>query len=164
MVHDPMVEDSLLRPIPDEVIAVNFWLTNGENQSAAGLDWFNPQAQPKGAGGSVRSWQRQREMQALLENVEVNLPGHPIRHYLLLPGAEWGLSDWYLEVIRPFVKKHHPTVGFAVEEAEKAGRVTIVGNSSSYPEDLLNRLQQAGCCIEQIGGDGTNIATELAER
>ncbi len=161
IVHDPMAEESLLRPLPDAVMAVNFWLANSvENR----LGWFDHPTQPKQAGEAVRSWRRQREMQALLENVEADLPGHPIRHYLLLPGAERGVSDWYLEVIRPFVKKHQPTVGFAVEEAEKAGRVTIVGNASSYPDDLLNRLRQAGCWIEQIGGAGTDIATELAER
>ena len=32
-------------------------------------------------------------------------------------GADFGVSDWYLEVIRPFVKKHHPTVGFSPTEA-----------------------------------------------
>ena len=31
-------------------------------------------------------------------------------------------------------------------------------------EDLLNRLQKAGCWVEQICGDGTKIASELAER
>jgi hypothetical protein len=164
-VSDPCTAGSPLAPIAESVIAVNFKMAG----QAAGepfdrLSWFDDQAQPKKAGGAVRLWLRQREMQALLEDVEAVLPGHPIRHYLLLPGAEWGISDWYLEVIRPFVKKHRPTVGFAVEEAEKAGRVTIVGNASSYPEDLLNRLREAGCVIEQIGGDGTNIATLLAER
>lgn len=162
-VPDPMLADSLLKPIPEAVTAVNFSLLSG-GEPAPHLGWYDQQAQPRQAGEVVRSWLRQREMQALLENAEVDPPGHPIRHYLLLPGAEWGISDWYLEVIRPFVKKHRPTVGFAVEEAEKAGRVTIVGNASSYPEDLLNRLRQAGCQIEQIGGNGTNIATELAER
>ncbi len=82
----------------------------------------------------------------------------------MLPGYEWGISDWYLEVIRPFVKKYRPTVGFSLEEAEKASRVTVVGNAQNYPENLLDRLQKAGCYIEQIGGDGTNIATELSVR
>jgi len=67
-------------------------------------------------------------------------------------------------LIRPFIKKHRPTVGFSPEEAEKAARVTVVGNPQNYPDDLLNRLQKAGCLIEQIGGDGTNIATELSTR
>ena len=90
--------------------------------------------------------------------------GHPIRHYLLLPKYEWGIADWHLEVIKPFVLKHQPTVGFSLEEAMLAGEVTVVGGEQSFPEEALAHLREVGCRVDRITGDGTSIATQLAER
>ena len=88
----------------------------------------------------------------------------PIQHYLLLPTYEWGVADWHLEVIRPFMKKYRPTVGFSVKEAALARRVTVIGNTQTFPETLLDQLRQVGCLVERISGDGTSVATQLAER
>jgi hypothetical protein len=86
----------------------------------------------------------------------------PIRHYLLLPLYEWGVADWHLDVIRPFVKKYRPTVGFSLQEARFARKVTVVGGSEAFSEEKLESLRAAGCSIERIQGDGTSIATQLA--
>ena len=90
--------------------------------------------------------------------------GRLIRHYLLLPTYEWGIADWHLDIIRPFVKKHAATVGFSLEEAALAEMVTAIGNDQTFPEELLDRLRSAGCKVERIDGDGTTIASKLAER
>jgi hypothetical protein len=165
-VADPLDEEKILEPIPRPVIACNFWLLSADPASMHfPYAWFEDKEHRRPVADAVRAWKR--TWQASHAGQEVpgeNAPGRSIHHYLLLPGYEWGISDWYLEVIRPFVKKYRPTVGFSLEEAEKASRVTVVGNSQNYPEDYLDRLQKAGCYIEQIGGDGTNIATELSVR
>jgi len=88
----------------------------------------------------------------------------PIDHYLLLPVYEWGVADWHLDVIRPFIKKHRATVGFSIKEAALAKKVTVVGNVQSFPEELLDKLRSAGCEVERIQGDGTSIASQLATR
>jgi hypothetical protein len=86
---------------------------------------------------------------------------HPIAHYLLLPTYEWGIADWHLDVIRPYVKKYKPTIGFSLAEAAQAQVVTVIGGESTFPESSINQLIAAGCVIEQIRGDGTRIATQL---
>jgi hypothetical protein len=88
---------------------------------------------------------------------------HPIAHYLLIPSYSWGISDWHLTAIRPYLKKHRPTLGFSLEDALLAERVTVVGNDHDFPEETLNALRAAGCYVERIPGDGTSIATYLAE-
>ncbi|MCE1254880.1 MAG: hypothetical protein LWX83_15200 [Anaerolineae bacterium] len=93
-----------------------------------------------------------------------SVPQRPIQHYLLLPTYEWGVADWHLEVIQPFIKKYRPTVGFSVKEAALAKRVTVIGNTQTFPESLLDQLRQLGCLVERISGDGTSVATQLAER
>ena len=90
------------------------------------------------------------------------LSGQPIPHYLLLPRYEWGIADWHLEVIRPFVIKYQPTIGFSLDEASHAKRVTVIGGEGSCPDDELNQLRISGCAVERISGDGTSIATTLA--
>jgi hypothetical protein len=97
---------------------------------------------------------------------EVNQNGkdHPIKHYLLLPTYEWGIADWHLDVIRPFIRKYHPTVGFSLYEAALAKMVTVVGNDNNFPENELDHLRSTGCSVERISGDGISIATQLSER
>lgn len=89
---------------------------------------------------------------------------HPLAHYLLLPTYEWGIADWHLEAIRPFIKRHRPVVGFSLEEAALAEQVTVIGGLQSFSDEALEKLAHAGCRVERIAGDGTSIATQLATR
>ncbi len=86
----------------------------------------------------------------------------PISHYLLLPTFEWGSADWHLEAIQPFIKKYQPTIGFSPVEASHAKRVTVIGGASNVPESIIDGLLAAGCVVEQISGDGMNIASHMA--
>jgi hypothetical protein len=81
-----------------------------------------------------------------------------------LPKYEWGISDWHLEASKPFILKHQPTVGFSLDEAKLAVQVTVVGGEQSFSEEALTQLRNAGCQVDRISGDGTSIATQLAER
>lgn len=155
--------------------ALRQWLAEGNPSKES----KRPAAQPKNyqpAGEKVNQVARASRAQ-IPEPAETSLPAkedtsrinsvngqaaHPIRHYLLLPAYEWGIADWHLDVIRPFVKKHQPTIGFSVQEAKFAQKVTIVGGSEAFSEDKLDLLRAAGCAIERIQGDGTSIATQLA--
>jgi hypothetical protein len=69
-----------------------------------------------------------------------------------------------MEVIRPFVNRHRPTVGFSVDEASLADRVTVIGNQDAFSDESLAKLRQKGCTVERIEGNGISIATQLAER
>ena len=89
------------------------------------------------------------------------ITSHPIPHYLLIPSYLWGVADWHLDVIRPFVKKLRPTIGFSLSEAVLAAHVTVVGGQEDFPERVIDDLRAAGCTVERIDGDGTSIATKL---
>ncbi len=90
------------------------------------------------------------------------LPGennHPIAHYLLLPSYEWGIDELYLDMARPFVKEHQPTMGFSIAEARLARRVTVVGGVQAFPDSIIETLRDAGCAVERMIADGTVLAT-----
>ncbi len=89
---------------------------------------------------------------------------HPIDHYLLLPLYDWGVAEYHLEVTRPFIQKYHPTIGFSIQEAALAKKVTIIGGEQTFPDDALSALRANGCIVDRVTGDGISIATQLAER
>jgi hypothetical protein len=88
-----------------------------------------------------------------------NYQNHPISHYLLLPIYGWGVPEWHLDAVRPFIKEFHPTIGFSLDEASHAVRVTVVGGVQAYSDQDLQPLIHAGCIVERITVDGTIVAT-----
>jgi hypothetical protein len=154
--------------IPPEVLTCNFWLLSSGSDSPHNRNaWFHPSGQNLPIVHSLNDWNAADKH--IIDNrnsqsKHVKNENHLVKfeHYLLLPSYEWGIADWHLEVIRPFVKKHRPTVGFSVDEATKAQKVTVIGDPSSYPSNVFNELFAAGCIVDLIEGDGTTIASKLA--
>ena len=70
----------------------------------------------------------------------------------------WGVAEWDLQAIHPFLQKHHPTTGFSLQEAALAQRVTIYGEASYLQEEAYQILQGAGCKVERLSQDGTLLA------
>jgi hypothetical protein len=178
-VISPENPQNMLEPIPAEVISCNFWLLSAAKGSPYEKHaWFtddgNPQpiidrilSQPKQQVLSQeKSWQNTPINGSLLDqNKQHNdQTVRQIQHYLLLPAYEWGITDWHLEIIQPFVKKHKPTIGFSPEEAVLSEHVTIIGNPETFPDEFVNKLRGAGCVVDRISGDATSIANQLAER
>ena len=87
-----------------------------------------------------------------------------ITNYFLLPQNDPGLVAFFLDALNPFMSQYKPTFGVSYDEASKAQRVILVGGEQSFSGSLQNKLQSAGCNVYQISGDGTEIATILAER
>ncbi|HEX2981304.1 MAG TPA: hypothetical protein VHO48_13630 [Anaerolineaceae bacterium] len=167
-IADPTDRQTALEPIPQQVIAASFWLLADDPASL-----FHSQAFYQGSREPLPAVQALKaylarpvpaQKKTVPDTYSAAVPGHPIRHYLLLPTYEWGVADWHLDVIKPFVKKHAPAVGFSLDEARLAQKVTVVGSVQTFPETDLENLRASGCTVERISGDGTSIASQLAER
>jgi hypothetical protein len=150
-----------------QILASNFWLE----------DYFSDDPQPTSAryqnNGEekaftqiLKKWFSEITLETCgMQNKSASVSSnHTIDHYLLLPLYEWGISEWHLDAIRPFILKHHPTIGFSPNEAFAAYQVTLIGGYQSFPAELEQQLQEAGCIVERISGDGTSIASQLASR
>ena len=169
------VDDQATEPIPQEVLACNFWLlVAGVGSQYASQAWFQPDGTPLPVVGALRQWLANRQSPSLAKGDQAesltagahgrSTPAHsrPIPHYLLLPLYAWGAADWQLEALHPFIQKYHPTVGFSLVEAALAERVTVIGGEQSFPDTALEQLRATGCRVERIQGDGTSIATQLS--
>lgn len=155
---------SQISPLPADIIACNFWqLAAQEDAPGAAQAWFQEEVDFSATIQALKDEHLTvlRSSGSAEKTVDAQ---HPIEHYLLLPTYEWGIADWHLEVIRPYVKKYLPTIGFSIEEAQFARTVTLIGLSDSYSEAQVEKLILSGCRIDRIVGDGTSIATQLAER
>ncbi|GAP15045.1 hypothetical protein LARV_02825 [Longilinea arvoryzae] len=155
-------------PLLDQVVACNFWLLSAEEADPCQKQaLFDAQGTPRPAGQALLDWAEKNHFTGSKDNADAKVvPAgiRPIHHYLLLPSYPDGISDWDWNVIRGFVKKYQPTVGFQMTEAAIAEQVTLVGSDKAFSEDDLDQLRHAGCQVEWIRGDGMSIATQLAER
>jgi hypothetical protein len=157
-------------PVSSNVLACNFWLLTATADSPhISQAWFLPDGSTLPAAEQLRKWvTSQNPPQSKskpLDNLFHPVPNtKPIQHYLLLPSFSWGISGWHFELIQPFVQKYQPTIGFSINEATYASRVTILGNLSSFPAKTLDTLLNSGCVVEHIEGDGTELASNLSAK
>lgn len=84
-----------------------------------------------------------------------------IEHYLLLPAHATGVSDVVLNKVRPIIKRFSPTIGFSLEEAKIAKRVSVFPDPILFTDEKLNSLRSAGCAVEVLPHSGIEIATLL---
>ncbi len=158
-------------PVPPEVLTCNFWLlATAQADPQAKNAWFKPDLEQLPVVTLLKEWAENEDTTPADAPLVKSVPAlpfnnpRPIAHYLLLPTFEWGPADWHLDAIRPFINKYQPTIGFSPVEAAHAKRVTVVGGASAVPESIIDGLLAAGCVVEQISGDGMNIASTLASR
>lgn len=163
----PCQPDQDMETIPAQVLACNFWFgPDSTAGKAANVSWYqnNLMVAPCGLELVGLPAKESLSQKTKPESEYSGSTHHPIRHYVLLPLFESGVSDWHLAVVQPFIKNHHATLGFSLNEARLAAQVTVVANPKTIPDECLEDLRKSGCKVERISGDGTSIATKLAER
>jgi hypothetical protein len=144
--------------MPANVIAANLWLLAAEDDDpAAEQAWFDAEGDPNAVAEALLGAQAPASEPVLSaasfesEAAAHSLPAahsgvRPIRHYLLLPGAD--LSG--LELAKDFIASHQPTIGYSVQEAQHAQRVTLAGGLHSFSDETIRALIQAGCQVETL--------------
>ena len=146
---DAKVSEAESPTFPDSVLNVNFALDTlqalleGELTLETLQALFKPGSdQPaKGAGASPAE--------------------KPIAHYLLLPCHESGVSDVVLNKVKPVIKQRRPTIGFSLQEAMQAKKVSVFPDPLLFTEEKLSQLRSAGCVVEVLPQSGIEIATLL---
>jgi hypothetical protein len=147
--------------IPKAVRACNFWLLASELDAgpAALQAWFQPTGARLPIVDALEQWQ-QHPTNTTSSSGAHSPARHPLAHYILLPAYAWGAASWDLELVQPFLQKFHATLGFSIEEACLAERVTVVGSEQVFPTSELHKLRLAGCQVERLNRDGTLIASD----
>lgn len=146
----------LLASIPTNVISCNFYCIDVDNTSSFSIEPI--------INNTLHALLAVKAEPKCIESETRELNDHPLDEFVLIPSYEWGVADWHLDVIRPFIKKRRPIVGFSIEEAKYAKNIFAIGDQTQFSDEDLDALRLAGCRVERITGNGTSIATILAER
>lgn len=165
--------------LPSNVIASGLWLLAADADSpAAGSAWFDAEGMPQPLAevllepgrlaahsfpiAAVDTYADEfpvpdvdatHAVSHSLPAFETNEPafapvaGGPgsLRHYLLLPDGNWPLQQ-----AMPFIAQYQPTIGFSIEEAKLAQRVTLAGGLDAFSDATLRELIQAGCQVNNL--------------
>lgn len=151
-----IVRAAIDQQLPEYLLNVNFWLLcAAESSPFAKEAWYRGDNGPLAAVEAVKHWAaRQSSERNAAPSKAAALPKNgsnkPIAHYLLLPTFEWGPSEWHWHAALDYVKAHHATCGFSVEEAKRAQRVTILGNEQGVNTATEIVLREAGCTVDRI--------------
>lgn len=157
-----------LLPVSNHVLVSNFWvLATAHNSPLKHQAWFQSNGVTLPVVDAMRKLYLEIEstestsIHETTSGIQNQSNATPIEHYLLLPSYEWGVADWHLDVIRDFIKEYRPTIGFSLDEAAYAQRVTVIGGAHTFSEDALNELRLNGAQVQRISGDGEDIVSEL---
>jgi hypothetical protein len=140
-----------LESIPGDVIGGAFYLLDQD----AYPGWFTKDGKPKPIVEAYHRWAGIQPKTGPSKSKRNTI----ITHYLLLPTYDWGVTDYHLDIIRPFIKKFQPTIGFSLTEAYNAKHVTVLGGEHAFTEESLNKLRAVGVTVERINDLGTDIAS-----
>ena len=146
--------------LPANVLNVNLWLLAApEGSPFAGEAYYRPDGSTLTAvdalkrlgGPGQRAAHRRLDESKGLGHEQLDFAGPKrLRHYVLLPTFEWGVSEWHWSAALAYVKAHRPVCGFSADEAAQAERVTIVGNEQGISAAVEAGLRQAGCTVERL--------------
>ncbi len=169
------------KALPPAVMNHAFWLLAAERQQQEHVQaWFDADGSPrlpavKALVEYCATLQRPAPSQEAVASVEEPLIGassvtrpavngsKPIDHYLLLPVFEWGVSHWHLSIVQEYVEAYMPTLGFSLEEAKLARRVTIVGNEQGVGAGVERELNAAGCQVVRVAGENGMETQQLLQ-
>lgn len=154
--------------LPANVVAANMWVLAADaGAPEAAAAWFDASGEPNAVAeawlGHTPAAAVEPELTVVEEQFSFEEPAtrahslpivedapvtgaRPIRHYLLLPNS----AEWSLDRAKDFIAKYQPTIGYSVQEAKHAQRVTLAGGLQSFSDDLIRALIQAGCQVENL--------------
>jgi hypothetical protein len=148
-----------IEPIPSNVIGSAFWLLSAPQGSPQiSHAWYKTISESRPIVQVLRNWAAGSHDDPQSKQLDSRF----LSHYLLLPSFNDEISDVHLELIRPFIKKYKPTIGFSLEEAQHANRVTVIGGNGLYPDGSINHLRNSGCVVQEIDDSGIDIASMVA--
>ncbi|OGO27397.1 MAG: hypothetical protein A2Z16_04315 [Chloroflexi bacterium RBG_16_54_18] len=173
--------------LPDSAVACCFPLVPGHTRGfLAKMSWYRSDGSPRPVVDAAKRWvggmqsppaaasqpKYMEDTQDSFPSIEPALSPNSsdaptrietdqplISHYILLPLYAWGAADWDFELISPLLRDSHPTVGFSLNEASRAERVTVVGGPGVFTDEALALLRSSGCTIDRLTENGTVIAS-----
>lgn len=140
--------------LPEYLLNVNYWLLCAQANDADSNDAWLP---TKGAIAPAAKELKNMISKSYPDMITLGKEyinslntKKSLKHYVLLPRFNWGLSEWHWNIAGPLVQDHDACCGYSVDVALLAETVIIVANHHEIGLDVENRLLQSGCTIRRI--------------
>ena len=166
MAGESIIDSESLPAVPPSVLACNYWLLAARQGSPeAPLAWFQPDGNELPIVESLRQFHNDPHQNYPAGSIRKSTgcsssSTWPIPHYLLLSPAQCHDKNQLLATLWAYICETHPTIGFSLEEAVLAERVTVLDGPQGISHEELHQLRRVGCSIERLSRDGISIATE----
>lgn len=160
--------------LPAHVFNLAFWtLAAAEHEPTDQHAWYRRDTSTLPAVQALKQLKKHRR-RSTHENAtpsqQSGSPAGAIYHYLLIQagdgsvGAHGRAGRWVLPATLDYVERFRPTVGFNVDEACQASRVTIVGSDAVAMASTAESLRTRGCLVEQISAPSeSELRSTLAD-
>jgi hypothetical protein len=146
--------------LPRNLLNVNFWLLAAPEGSPFEAEaWYRPDGKTLTAVGALKTAtahglrverRRTDETKVLAHAAGLAQVEKGLKHYVLLPTFEWGVSERHWHAALDYVRTKRPVCGFSPEEAAQAEHVTIFGNEQGISADVEQALRRAGCTVDRL--------------
>lgn len=151
-----------ITPLNENIISCNFWPISNLNYLDPSLIDDPNQA---GYGANLSEIVDHQSLidSKLSEMIALNVAPwvYLIDHYLLLPTYKWGTPEHILEKVRPILQQDKPTIGFSIDEAMMARKVTVWNENGAFSDSEIEELRKSGCIIDEKVINGIEVALEV---
>ncbi|MEN6300759.1 MAG: hypothetical protein ABFD51_12770 [Anaerolineaceae bacterium] len=139
-------------PIPEEVLCFNYYLLSAASESDESAQaWFQPDGNTLPMVDMFKQWRKKIPAKSTMKSIPQSRPvGTAISHYVLIPDCHEELLAYYMDTLRGYFLKHKPALGFSVDEALLADKITVIGDIQQYPAGTLEKLLSSGCQVEHL--------------
>jgi len=141
--------------LPEEIISVNFWLLSADQGTPSyAFAWFE-ESQPVSKAASHLCQLKnvpiiRPNTHGILDEDSLRKAIRPLQHYLYLGENKEAHLVSVFQKHAGFISQYHPTIGFSLDEARLANRITLAVTPDQVPEDILVALQKQGCQIDWL--------------
>lgn len=129
--------------IPRYVLNFSFYPLTPEDDKTTSAWYLSPDLPSASAKSLTR-------MQTVVEKKPTGSAEKVIDHYVLFSEKVANTREWV--EVGPYALSARPAIGFSVDEAQRARKVTLVGDEKSIPEWVEQELIAAGCEVHRIYG------------
>jgi len=144
----------LSKHLPDYLLNVNFWLLCADSDHPYSNDaWLPHEGDKTPAAQELQNMITKTHPSMMTTGKEYinSLNTQKIlKHYILLPRFDWGLSEWHWNIAGSLVQDNDACCGYSVDAALLSDTVTIVANHHEISLDVEAKLKQSGCTIHRI--------------
>ena len=157
----------LFSPVQNSVLAANFWLLSDDPKGPfSSSTWYQSPNGTLPLVSAIKAWRGANQTSPQVADVSpapktANPPlpkCHPICHYLLLPNPASTTKGFSLDGLRSFIQLYMPTIGYSLQDATLAARVSVAATPDQIPDEILEPLRMSGSAVVRINRDGTFFA------